>query len=160
LPISLNNNNHNNSNDCSVAATSNSSFLVTPSISDDTLAEINTAPQSYPPTINKIAANHIACKTMKLTDSRTGREYLVDSGAEVSVFPSSEMDRRNTPSERLLAANKSSIAAFGRQILPLCFGTSTYEQEFVVADVTQPILGANFFITNSLLIDLANARII
>jgi cleavage and polyadenylation specificity factor subunit 1 len=97
---------------------------------------------------------------MKLEDTFTGRNYLVDSGAEICVFPASDADKKfNNDGENLLAANGSAIRTYGSRNLALQFGNSRFTQDFVLADVQQPILGANFFARNHLLIDLAGARI-
>jgi hypothetical protein len=137
----------------------NPSCLVTPNLSNATIAEVNKSPEFYPSDINEVSAMPRKHTTKRLTDSMTGQEYLVDSGAEVSVFPANDWDRKSAPSERLLPANGSTIAAFGKRSIHLCFGESHYSQDLYIADVTQPILGANFFIRNHLLIDWANARI-
>jgi hypothetical protein len=98
---------------------------------------------------------------MKLRDSFTGRDYLVDSGAELCVIPASNADRRNqSEGGSLIAANGSKIQSYGKRELALQFGTSKFTQVFMVADVSQPILGANFFSKNHLLIDLAHAQIV
>jgi len=48
------------------------------------------------------------------------------------------------------SANGSKIETWGTRTLTLTFGNkSTYQQEFYLADVTRPILGANFFSANN-----------
>ena len=55
----------------------------------------------------------------------------------------------------LIAANGSSIPTCGRPTISLALGGQrVFNQDFYVADVTQPILGADFFIQNHLAIDL------
>jgi hypothetical protein len=110
---------------------SNTSCLVTPTVSASTVSELlNKHPTfSYS---HAHAVNHIASSprksTMRLTDSNTGRHYLVDSGAEVSVFPANDWDRQQATTERLLAANGSSINAYGKREISLHFGASRYTQ--------------------------------
>lgn len=81
-----------------------------------------------------------------ITDKPTGHQFLVDAGAEVSVFPASHADRR-LPHEvsPLQAVNRHHIATcvlcsltqnIGlRRVFP-CF--------FVAADVAHQILGTEF----------------
>jgi hypothetical protein len=97
---------------------------------------------------------------MKLRDTFTGRDYLVDSGAELCVIPANADDKRHAlHGHSLIAANGSKIVSYGKRELALKFGQSSFTQEFIVADVSQPILGANFFAKHHLLIDLAKSRI-
>ena len=100
--------------------------------------------------------------TLSVCDRRTGKSYLVDTGADVSVFPASALDKSSrVPTSSLIAANGSSIATWGQRTIPLTFdGQRTFSQVFYLADVTQPILGADFFINNHLAIDLRGRRLI
>ena len=51
-------------------------------------------------------------------DQLTGRAFLIDSGAEVSVLPASVADRKNkVKGSSLSAANGSSISTFGKRSL-------------------------------------------
>ena len=99
---------------------------------------------------------------MSVWDRRTGCTFLVDCGAEVSVFPASRIDKRScSPTKSLVAANGSSISTWGKREHSFMLGQGrSFKQEFYVADVTQPILGADFFIKNRLAIDLAGKRLL
>ena len=60
-----------------------------------------------------------------------------------------------------MAANGSKIDTWGHRTLTLKFGDKrTYRQDFYLADVTRPILGANFFTANNVAIDLRGRRLI
>ena len=60
-----------------------------------------------------------------------------------------------------MAANGSKIDTWGHRILTINFGDKrTYWQDFYLADVTRPILGANFFTANDVAIDLRGRRFI
>lgn len=100
--------------------------------------------------------------TLSVWDRRTGRSYLVDSGADVSVFPASAHDKTSRASTApLIAANGSSIPTWGRCNVSLSLGGKrVFLHEFYLAAVTQPILGADFFIKNHLAIDLCGRRLI
>ena len=99
---------------------------------------------------------------MAVWDRRSGRTYLVDCGADFSVFPTSTADKKSRfPSTPLVAANGSPIKTWGKRNISLLLGQGrSFVQEFHVADVTEPILGADFFIANDLAIDMARRRLI
>ncbi|GFR88953.1 transposon Ty3-I Gag-Pol polyprotein [Elysia marginata] len=85
-----------------------------------------------------------------------GRSYLVDTGAEVSVYPASVQERKFQPaSSSLTAANGTSIPTWGKRNVSLAIGhKGQYNHEFYLADVTRPILGADFFTKHGIAIDL------
>ena len=101
--------------------------------------------------------------TFFVNDRRTGRKYLVDLGAAVSIFPASPEDRRRlSPDDTTLsAANGSAIRSYGKRTVPLVLGKASrsFLPEFIVADVTHPILGADFFERERLGIDLWRRRL-
>ena len=59
-----------------------------------------------------------------------------------------------------MAVNGTSIATFGIQAVPLCLGEQTFQFSFIMADVTQPILGADFLHANSLLVDVKGCHLV
>ena len=94
-------------------------------------------------------------------DRKTGRTYLIDTGADVSVFPVSPMDKRLlSPTAPLCAANKSRISTWGERNISIVLGDRTFIQSFKLADVAQPILGADFLVSNNLAVDLRGRRLI
>ena len=60
----------------------------------------------------------------------------------------------------LLAANGSSIKTYGTRTLSLHFAFDTYKWDFVITDVSRPLLGADFLRSNSLLVDLKGRRLV
>ncbi len=99
--------------------------------------------------------------TIVVSDATSGRNFLVDTGAEESVYPASKQDRHKTKGPNLVAANGTNIATYGKRKLNLSLGKNEkFCQEFWVANVTQPILGADFFSTHRLAIDMANKRLV
>lgn len=100
--------------------------------------------------------------TFSLFDRKNGRNYLIDTGADVSVFPASRQDKcNNTSSAPLCAANGTSIRTWGKRNISLEISPNKHvSHEFFIADVTRPILGADFFITHSLIIDLKGKRLL
>lgn len=96
-----------------------------------------------------------------LCDMVSKRQFLVDTGAEVSVLPVTGLDRRTRQTgPPLLAANGSSIKTYGMRTLSLHFASNTYQWNFVIADVSHPLLGANFLRSHSLLVDLHSKRLV
>lgn len=96
-----------------------------------------------------------------LSDAITKRQFLVDTGAEVSVLPATGLDRRTCKmGPKLLAANGSPIRTYGTRTLSLHFACNTYRWKFVIADVSRPLLGADFLRSNSLLVDMQGKRLV
>ena len=91
-----------------------------------------------------------------VTDRTSGQRYLVDSGAEVSVLPATRIDRQTLKKgPPLRAANGSAIPTFSKRTLSLHFGLrKNFNWTFILADISQPIIGADFFREHGLLIDL------
>ena len=85
-----------------------------------------------------------------------GRRYLIDTGAAVSVLPKSCANRiLDAGSLPLVAANNSTIHTYGNCKRVVDVGLKReYPWTFIVADVQQPIIGAEFLIHYNLLVDL------
>ena len=106
------------------------------------------------------ATGHIS-GPLFLTDRVSKRLFLVDTGAEVSVLPATALDTHTkVPGQPLQAANGSSIQTYGRRKLTLHLASSTYQWNFIIADVTRPLLGADYLRANGLLVDLKGKRLV
>ena len=92
-------------------------------------------------------------------DRNTGHKLLVDTGAQVSVFPASAQDRRQQKTAPLVAAKGSQIETFGTRTISLHLGSRRFKWPFVLANVNHPMLGADFFFSNHLLIDVCTQHI-
>lgn len=100
-------------------------------------------------------------KLLFVTDNNTRRRFLVDTGAQISVYPATRYDRQaGVAGPPLLAANGSKIKTFGKKTMSLCFGPTQYNWSFVIADVERPIIGADFFANFNLLIDVSKGCLI
>lgn len=97
-----------------------------------------------------------------IKDILTEQHFLVDTGANVSVFPAHMSDKRNRSSENFLfAANKTPIPTFGERVMSLNIGMRRpYTWKFVIAEVSRPIIGADFLHHHALMVDLRGRRII
>ena len=90
-----------------------------------------------------------------LCDTITKQQFLVDTRAEVSVLPSTGLDRHMQKTGlQLLAVNSSSIRSYGTRTLSLQYASNTYQWSFIIAAVSCPLLGADFLCSNSLSGDL------
>ena len=95
-----------------------------------------------------------------LQDFLSGRRFLVDTGASVSVFPQNAPTSSAPLSEtKLLTAGGSLLPCFGACIIPLRFGSRHFSWTFQPAPVSVPILGSNFLRHHALLVDVARARV-
>ena len=103
-------------------------------------------------------------RLLHIQDRASGRSFLIDTGAEVSLIPASPADHRgavsSTHSAPLVAANGTEIRTYGTCCLPLKLGNKCFQGSFIVADVNQAILGANFLRANGLLVDLGGQRLV
>ena len=80
---------------------------------------------------------------MFLRDSHNKLDFLVDSGASLSIVPFSSSQTPLGP--KLLGANGASIPTWGFQTKTIKIGTKNFEHEFLLAKVAIPILGLDFF---------------
>ena len=97
-----------------------------------------------------------------VVDKSSGLRFLVDTGAEVSVIPPSQTDRK-CPQQNftLQAVNNTSITTYGSRSLTLNLGLRrTFRWIFIIADVQHPILGADFLCNYSLLVDMSHNRLL
>ena len=88
-----------------------------------------------------------------LRDRSTGLQFLMDTGAEVSVIPPPLFERIHGSTDfTLQAANNTTIHTFGSRSLTLDLGT--FRWVFIIADVKTPILGADFLHSHNLLVNM------
>jgi hypothetical protein len=97
-----------------------------------------------------------------ITDKASKRRFLIDTGSDLCVFP-----RRLIPQHRsrvnydCCAANGITIPTYGWLPLSLNLGLrQDFTWRFVVADVTQPLIGADFLSNFGLLVDCRNNRLL
>ena len=94
-------------------------------------------------------------------DLQSGRRILVDTGAEVNVFPATRMDRNSHfQRTKLTAANVSNICTYGERTISLIFSKRHFRWTFTIAQVSQPLLGADFLMAHSLLVDIKGQRLV
>ena len=95
-------------------------------------------------------------KLLYVTDKHNKCNYLIDAGAAVSVLPKYCTNRTSDAAcLPLVSANNTTINTYGncRRVVDVGLKRD-YAWTFIVADVKQPIIGADFLIHHSLLVDL------
>ena len=97
--------------------------------------------------------------SLSIWDRTTRSHFLIDSGADVSVFPAPSPPP-GPPSSVLLAANGSKIPVYGSKLIKLRFHGLSASHRFLLAAVKKPILGSDFFVRHHLLIDLHGRRLL
>ena len=98
------------------------------------------------------------CRLFYVRDRVTGLRLLVDTGAAVSVLPTTFRKGKQTAViDTLRAANGTSIPTYGCRSLTLDLGLRrSFPWLFVIADVSSPILGADFLHKFGLTVDIRN----
>lgn len=95
-----------------------------------------------------------------VTDRTSKQTFLIDSGAEISVIPPHKSCKKPT-SIKLFAANNTQINTYGNIRLFMDLGLRRkFEWVFVIADVTRPILGADFLKKYGLLVDVKRKKLV
>lgn len=100
---------------------------------------------------------------LQVTDIASGLRFLVDTGASVSVLPRRcvKSVSANSSEYTLYAANGTPIKTYGNKTLVLNIKLRRpYRWTFVVADVNQPILGADFLNHHRLVVDINDKKLI
>ena len=96
-----------------------------------------------------------------VSDRTSGLSFLVDTGAEVSVLPPSRTERRSRQDgPGLQAVINTPIATYGERSLTLNLGLRrTLRWVFIIADVKNSILGADFLRHYGLVVDVKQNRL-
>lgn len=106
-------------------------------------------------------ASDTVLRRLFVTDHSSRDQFLVDTGADVSVIPKSPKEKYNKSNLVLCAANGTPISTYGQKLLQLDFGLRrAFRWSFLIADVSKPILGTDFLSHFNLLVDLRHKRLI
>ncbi|XP_035913261.1 uncharacterized protein LOC118512648 [Anopheles stephensi] len=95
-------------------------------------------------------------------DRKTNQQFLIDTGADVSVIPKQHSTIPSKPSTmQLFAANSTPIRVYGEALYSLDLGLRrSFLWNFVIADVGIAIIGADFLQHFQLLVDLCNKYLV
>ena len=98
---------------------------------------------------------------MSIRERLSGRNFLIDSGADECVFPASHSDQSLPQSSLLQAANGLEIRTFGKREISLSFAPGhRIKHRFWIADVTRWILGCDCFLAQNLMIDVRRRSLV
>lgn len=97
-----------------------------------------------------------------MIDILSQRQFLVDTGSDLCVYPRKLIKGpRERSTYELFAANGSVIATYGTINFNLNLGLKReFVWRFVVADVSRPIIGVDFLSFYDLLVDARNRRLV
>ncbi|GFV39073.1 retrovirus-related Pol polyprotein from transposon 297 [Trichonephila clavipes] len=106
------------------------------------------------------SATIIAVIKSRPTNRKSGQKFLIDSGSEICVIPPSPTMNKSPQSNfSLFAANNTKIPAYGMVRKELNLGLRRpFIWTFIIADVSSPIIGADFLKHFNLLIDLKKKK--
>uniref|UniRef100_A0A6A7FZM5 Gag-pol polyprotein n=1 Tax=Hirondellea gigas TaxID=1518452 RepID=A0A6A7FZM5_9CRUS len=98
---------------------------------------------------------------LQVYDKRSKYLFLVDTGATVSIIPPNKSTIRSTqPQASLRAANCTKNQVYSQVSLTIDIGLCReFKRLFLLADVEQPILGADFLSHFNLLVDMRKKTI-
>lgn len=97
-----------------------------------------------------------------ITDRQNNRKYLIDTGADVSIIPKTFFPKiKNSNFYKLFAANGTPIHTYGKTLLNINLGLRrNFKWNFIIADVSHAIIGADFLDHYALLVDIRKKRLI
>ena len=109
------------------------------------------------------SASEISCPSLLFVrDTLSGRDFLVDSGASVSVFPGPSSSSGD--GFRLLTADGSPIFCSSSRLIPLRFScgsrSKVYTWKFQLAPVSVPLLGADFLKHFNFMVDVKGRKLV
>lgn len=103
-----------------------------------------------------------AISRLILYDHLSRMDYLIDTGADISVLPPTPPDlQKQTSAFGLVAANGTSIPTYGKRLVKVALGLRReFSWVFTIANVSRPIIGADFLTHFNLLVDLRGRTLI
>lgn len=103
----------------------------------------------------------ITHRRLHVLEKKSGVKYLVDTGAAVSVLPPNPKVRAQKTSYLLYAANGTPINTYGEVSRTLDIGfRRPLTWTFILANVGQPIIGADFLYHHGIMVDLQGRQLI
>lgn len=109
------------------------------------------------------------CSTCKgrlfISDKRTGVQFLIDTGSDVCAYPrtylKNQLSYGKLSTYELVAANGTPIRTYGTYQLSLNLGLRReFVWNFIIADVSRPIIGVDFLSYYNLLVDCRRQKLI
>lgn len=114
-----------------------------------------------PPVVNEVGGNQLSHR-LRIFDRTSQFRFLIDTGSDVSIIPASSREKSHGPSTfQLHAANGSTIRTYGNRFVTMDLGLRRrFTWNFLIADVTTAIIGADFLAYFDILVDLGSHRLI
>lgn len=99
---------------------------------------------------------------LSVLDLKSGFTFLIDTGSDLSVLPWSIFNQTSSSASfKLYAANNTVINTYGEKLMSNDFNLRRpFIWIFTIADISRPIIGADFLKHRGLLVDLKNKRLI
>ena len=98
-------------------------------------------------------------RLMFVQDKHSNTRFLVDTGADVSVLPPTNSERKHQAIISLQAANNTKINTYGQKSMTLGL-RRVFPWIFTIADTKYPILGADFLRNFDLLVDIGWTQLV
>lgn len=112
-----------------------------------------------PPLTNSIGTTNTSRFT--IYDSVNNLTFLIDTGADLSVIPPTASRNIKQGRHKLYAANGSEIQTHGIELIKPSLGLRReFFWNFIVAEVTMPIIGADFLSHYDLLVDTKRRKLV
>ena len=118
--------------------------------------------RSRRPSVAAASAISLPKNALHIIDTHSNIKYLVDTGACCSLYPATrhQRDQLDPDPIKLSAAGGQPISTQGTTRRTIHIAGHPYEWDFRLADVTQPLLGADFLIHHRLIVDMAGRAVI
>lgn len=98
---------------------------------------------------------------LHVRDRTTGQRFLIDTGADISLFPADPKIGVKPSGRKLFAANGSRIDTFGESLRELDLGLRrVFRWNFCIAAVPYAIIGADLLKHYGLIVDLKKRRLV
>ena len=99
-------------------------------------------------------------KLLRIDCKNTNYRFLIDTGSVVSIIPAAGFKNLKEPDGHLHAANGTIIPTYGTKILKVDLGLGmSHEAEFLIADVTLAIIGADFLTKHNISVNMKAGKI-
>ncbi|KPU72637.1 uncharacterized protein Dana_GF26334 [Drosophila ananassae] len=110
---------------------------------------------------DKFEENHNTIARLAINDNYSKTQFLIDTGADISVMPPCRIEKTMLTPKLLFAANGSKIQTYGEKRITVSLGLGrNFVWTFVLADVNCAIIGADFLQHFDLLVDMKRRKLI
>jgi len=115
-----------------------------------------------PPSIGATGDGLDIFPRLHVTDRTTGTNFLIDTGADISLLPITGNRKMITATPlTLYAVNGSQVKTYGQKLMTLNLGLRRpITWYFTIADVGRPVIGADLLKNYGLIVDIQGERLI